>query len=102
VRAAIVDYSSTGATYQGLWAHLQQPLATTTGIYASYPTVTNLRTVRAQEGQENNLQERKATTKHNSIPITPGPQDTAYQEIMNAKEKDGEEGESATEINKMT
>jgi hypothetical protein len=46
----------------------------------------------------------------NSIPIIPGPNinkpriprpqdNTAYQEIMNAKEKDEEEGESATEHN---
>ncbi len=62
---AIVDYSSTGATYQGLWAHLQQPLAATTGIYRSNSTVSDLRTVRAQEGQKN-LQKRKATAKTNS------------------------------------
>jgi hypothetical protein len=31
-----VDTSLTSATYQGLWAHLQQPLATTAGIYNSY------------------------------------------------------------------
>ena len=69
---AIVDYSSTGATHLGLWAHLQQPLATTTGIYRLQKqqysvqyTVSNLRTVRAQEGQKN-LQEQKATTKAKS------------------------------------
>ena len=39
--SAIVDYSSTGATYLGLWAHLQQPLATATGIYESRTTVSN-------------------------------------------------------------
>ena len=39
VLSAIVDFSSTGATYQGLWAHLQQPLATTTGNYNSKHTV---------------------------------------------------------------
>ena len=32
VLSAIVDYSSNGATYLGLWAHLQQPLATTAGL----------------------------------------------------------------------
>ncbi len=69
---AIVDYSSTGATYLGLWAHLQQPLATTTGIYSSYTTVSKLRTVRStrrtknllnQQGNDNNeKKELKATT----------------------------------------
>ena len=50
VLSAIVDYSSTGATHLGLWAHLQQPLATTAGINNSYTTVPTLRTVRAREG----------------------------------------------------
>ena len=49
--SAIVHYSSTGATHLGLWAHLQQPLATTAGIYNSDPTVPTLRTVRALEGR---------------------------------------------------
>ena len=55
---AIVDYSSTGATYLGLWAHLQQPLATTTGNYNSLPTVSRKKTVRAQEGQRNLRQQK--------------------------------------------
>ncbi len=51
--SAIVNYSSTGATHLGLWAHLQQPLATTAGIYNSDPTATvpTLMTVRALEGR---------------------------------------------------
>jgi hypothetical protein len=48
----IVFYSSTSATHLGLWAHLQQPLATTAGKYNSKPTELNLRTVRAQKDRE--------------------------------------------------
>ena len=36
-----METSATSTTYLGLWAHLQQPLATATGIYESRTTVSN-------------------------------------------------------------
>jgi hypothetical protein len=51
VLSAIASYSSTSVTHLGLWAHLQQPLATTAGRNNSDPTVPTLRTVRALEGR---------------------------------------------------
>ncbi len=60
--SAIIYYSSTGATHLGLWAHLQQPLATAAGLYNSFHTVPTLRTVRAQKDKEpSQKKERKHT-----------------------------------------
>ena len=67
--SAIVDYSSTGATHLGLWAHLQQPLATTAGIYNSDPTVPTLRTVRALEGRRTFTREKER--KHKRVQQRP-------------------------------
>ena len=56
--SAIASYSSTSVTHLGLWAHLQQPLATTAGRNNSKRTEPNIRTVRAQR-RNKNLQPRK-------------------------------------------
>ena len=56
--SAIASYSSTSVTHLGLWAHLQQPLATTAGRNNSKRTEPNIRTVRAQR-RNKNLQQRK-------------------------------------------
>ena len=61
--SAIASYSSTSVTHLGLWAHLQQPLATTAGRNNSKRTEPNIRTVRAQR-RNKNLQQRKKVSTH--------------------------------------
>ena len=60
--SAIASYSSTSVTHLGLWAHLQQPLATTAGRNNSKRTEPNIRTVRAQRRNKNLQQRKKVST----------------------------------------
>ena len=49
--------------------HLQQALATTAGIYNSYPTVPNLRTVRAVRKSERSETTGEVKENRNIIPL---------------------------------
>ena len=64
--SAIASYSSTSVTHLGLWAHLQQPLATTAGRNNSKRTEPNIRTVRAQRRNKNlrTFKQRKKVSTH--------------------------------------